>query len=93
MKNLLNLTKKSYPNLVLYILVLIIIVLFGLLIWSGSNKNKTPESIDSFHECADAGYPIMESYPEQCSVPGGQSFVNPAQLDDGVLVHPIAPAE
>lgn len=31
--------------------------------------------ITSFEECAEAGYPIMESYPEQCAVPGGETFV------------------
>lgn len=31
-------------------------------------------NIDSFEDCAAAGYPIMESYPEQCAVPGGKSF-------------------
>lgn len=35
---------------------------------------KSASSIDSFEECAAAGYPIMESYPEQCAVPGGQTF-------------------
>ncbi|MDZ7726063.1 MAG: Gmad2 immunoglobulin-like domain-containing protein [Candidatus Campbellbacteria bacterium] len=34
-------------------------------------KNKT---ITSFEECVEAGYPVMESYPEQCSVPGGETF-------------------
>lgn len=33
-----------------------------------------PQSINSFEECAAAGYPIMESYPRQCAVPGGPSF-------------------
>lgn len=31
-------------------------------------------SIDSFIECAAAGYPIMESYPRRCAVLGGPSF-------------------
>jgi hypothetical protein len=30
--------------------------------------------IQSFDECAAAGYPIQESYPERCTVPGGKSF-------------------
>ena len=34
----------------------------------------TPNSsIHSFEECAQH-YPVMESYPERCAVPGGQSF-------------------
>lgn len=32
-------------------------------------------TVDSYAECKAAGYPIMESYPEQCSA-NGQTFVN-----------------
>lgn len=31
-------------------------------------------NVTSFDECAAAGYPIMESYPERCAAPGGQTF-------------------
>lgn len=31
--------------------------------------------IDNFEECAAAGYPVMESYPEQCRTPDGRLFV------------------
>jgi len=37
---------------------------------SGCGDNQ----ISSFEECASAGYPIMESYPRKCLVPGGKSF-------------------
>ena len=37
--------------------------------------------INSFDECVSAGYPIMESFPEKCSVPGGETFVNEASAD------------
>lgn len=30
--------------------------------------------ISSFEECKAAGYPIMESYPEQCATPDGKHF-------------------
>jgi len=32
------------------------------------------EEINSFEDCAVAGYPIMESYPERCATPDGKSF-------------------
>lgn len=32
-------------------------------------------TINSFASCAAAGYPIMESYPEQCRTPDGVTFV------------------
>jgi hypothetical protein len=31
-------------------------------------------TISSFEQCAQAGYPVLESYPRQCRVPGGQTF-------------------
>ena len=46
-------------------------------------------SITNFDECAAAGNPIMESYPEQCRTPDGRSFVNERQavgpLPDGQM--------
>jgi len=43
--------------------------------------NSTPKpTVTSFEECAAAGYPIMESYPEQCRTPDGETFVNEVAL-------------
>ena len=36
---------------------------------------KSQPVITNFGECAAAGYPIMESYPEQCRTPDGHTFV------------------
>jgi hypothetical protein len=32
--------------------------------------------VSNFAECAAAGYPVMESMPEKCSIPSGKTFVN-----------------
>jgi hypothetical protein len=32
------------------------------------------EGVEDFEGCAEMGYPIMESYPRQCAVPGGETF-------------------
>ena len=37
---------------------------------------NSSSTITTFAECAAAGYPIQESYPEVCKVPGGKSFTN-----------------
>lgn len=34
----------------------------------------TPKHITSFDECVTAGYPVLESYPEQCKTKDGQTF-------------------
>ena len=41
---------------------------------TGCGLFGSAQAIDSFDECAAAGYPIMESYPRQCKVPGGQTY-------------------
>lgn len=42
---------------------------------SGTPEAKPPVVVNSFAECEKAGYPVMESYPRQCRVPGGALFV------------------
>ena len=40
------------------------------------------EQIGSFEECAAAGYPIMESYPRQCRINDGTTFVEEIDVPD-----------
>ena len=48
-------------------------------------KNETKlNSIKNFEDCQQAGYPIAESYPEQCYLPDGRSFTREIQ-DGGVM--------
>ena len=42
-----------------------------------SSRPTTPPEINSFDDCAKAGYPILESYPRQCRAPDGRVFVEP----------------
>lgn len=56
---------------------LIILVGGGLIGFAlGYNQGKR-DNINTYADCVAAGYPVQESYPEVCSVPGGQSFTNP----------------
>jgi hypothetical protein len=43
-------------------------------IYTKNNSASPIQDISTFEECAAAGYPIMESYPERCSVPGGGTY-------------------
>lgn len=38
-------------------------------------------NIDSFEDCVAAGYPVMESYPRQCSVPGIGTFTEDISIE------------
>ncbi|HEX9503252.1 MAG TPA: hypothetical protein VF974_02925 [Patescibacteria group bacterium] len=51
--------------------------------------NPLISSINSFAKCAAAGYPIMQSYPEQCKTPDGLTFVKP----EGVCIQVMAQAK
>jgi hypothetical protein len=75
---------KTRKELLFSKVVLVVLALVGLLVvvwvaW-GLPDNKEAD-INSFEECAAAGHPIQDSYPEVCAVPGadGQRFVNPDQ--------------
>lgn len=55
------------------------LILFAILI-AGTlffflKKEDSVSNIKSFEDCAEAGYPILESYPEQCRTPDGRTFV------------------
>ena len=57
-----------------YFLVLVPLILIYAYIYVNNNSATTVKDIDSYEECVAAGYPIMESYPEQCHVPGGSTY-------------------
>lgn len=72
-------------KIIILLIVVISIIFIGaqiLLNQSDDNEinnnslNTDNSSINSYDECVAAGYPIMESFPEQCAVPGGNTFVN-----------------
>lgn len=44
--------------------------------------------VDSFEECVETGYPVMESYPRQCRTPDGRLFVETVPPDSIVPEKP-----
>ena len=64
------------------IAVFIALLVVGVLIWQTKNKAKS-QNINSFEECAAAGYPIMESYPERCNTPDGRTFTKNVTAQTG----------
>jgi len=58
---------------VIYFIIVGVIILIGVGLWI---YLKSPQiEVQSFDDCVKAGYPVMESYPRQCKVPDGQTFV------------------
>lgn len=63
--------------LIIWLIVLSLLAIIGLVSNKPLRQNDSqPTEINSFAECAAAGNPIMESYPERCSA-GGKTFTNP----------------
>jgi hypothetical protein len=81
------------PLAIIVVATLLVGLGAGFLIGTGDKPGQNTRSINSFEDCAAAGYPIMESYPEQCAVPGGRSFTrqipqtqSPIDPGDGGMV-------
>jgi len=55
--------------------ILIIIIIVGLVGWDYKRIKEAGNIVTNFEECADRGYPILESYPRQCKTPDGKTFV------------------
>lgn len=57
----------------------IVLIIIGLIGWAWyafvSNNSDNQETITNYEECVAGGYPIMETYPEQCRDGRGQTFV------------------
>ena len=63
--------------------LLVGLILFAMVIsytyFNGQHRKYS--NITSFEACVSAGFPIMESYPERCSMPG-KIFTNQLQIKD-----------
>ncbi len=64
------------------IAVFVAMLVVGVLIWQTKDKAKT-QNINTFEECAAAGYPVMESYPERCNTPEGRTFTRQVSQTEG----------
>jgi hypothetical protein len=46
-----------------------------IILYARGGKSGKPSQITNFEQCSAAGYPVMQSYPRQCSLPDGRFFV------------------
>ena len=61
-------------KIIKYLFVLVPFILVYAFFYTKNNSITPTKDISTFEECASAGYPIMEIYPERCKVPGGETF-------------------
>lgn len=77
-----KLNKKGFTAVegLLVVVVIGAIAGAGWYVYQRQNRKEEPKqaTITNFEQCKAAGYPIAESYPEQCHA-NGQSFVNESQ--------------
>jgi len=69
--------KKNVVNAKQAIIILsAAVVLVAIAVAIAAITSRNDARINSYQECADAGYTISQSFPETCSVPEGKSFTN-----------------
>lgn len=68
---------KQKISLIVILVGLAGLALGGFIGFSLGFSRGQQANINSYEECVAAGYPVQESYPEKCSVPGGNSYTNP----------------
>lgn len=82
------------------ILITLIVLLAGALVYTlldsrsnneqDQNNDQQVVTVNSFDECVEAGFPVRESYPAQCTSSGGKSFTqdigNELELKDQISV-------
>lgn len=52
---------------------IMVVVIVAIVFWY-MKKDTDYAAVASFEECVAAGYPIMETFPEQCRTPDGRTF-------------------
>src|SRR3989344_7622585 len=79
-----TMNQKGFVNIFVLIGIVILVGIAGYFIIDPQVFFQKPgEEINSFEECVAAGYPIMESYPEQCKTPDGRSFTKHMTTREG----------
>lgn len=60
---------------IISILIIIVLLIVAVIVYYLSRSEESPEIvINNFEECVAAGNPVMESYPRQCRIEGGETF-------------------
>ncbi len=79
-----NMKKTTIIVIIITISLVIVSYIFGV-----REVNDVDPSISSFDQCIEAGYPSIDSYPEQCETPDGKRFVR--NLPEDELENVISP--
>lgn len=74
-------------NQIFLLYALIVIVLVGGIIIAHQINSFELQNINNYEDCVAAGYPVMESYPEQCVTSDGRNFTRTLPDFCGILIN------
>jgi hypothetical protein len=63
---------KKIIALFFFLLAFLLVIVFWQ--WKFIARTSVEKPVNSFEQCAQAGYQILESYPRQCRTPSGKLF-------------------
>lgn len=69
---------KQKISIIIVLIAIASLALGWIIGFSLGITQRKAANINTYEECVAAGYPVQESYPEKCSVPGGDSYTNPS---------------
>lgn len=84
--------KRNTPFLKILIFVfvgLFTVLAVGLIYYIIQNQNEVV--VTDYESCVAAGNPVLESYPEQCTTPDGQSFARVLTPEERTKINAINP--
>jgi hypothetical protein len=58
--------------------IVVIVILIGIYIYFRNNQQQYL-AVGNYEQCIAAGYPILDTYPQQCKTPDNRTFTNPNQ--------------
>lgn len=58
------------------IIALLVIIAVLAVVFIPKKDDQDAVAVNSFIECSEAGYPILETFPEQCRTPDGRVFTD-----------------
>ncbi len=75
------------------ILVILVFIIVAGAYWILFHSPKKAKVVNSYTECIAAGYPVLESYPQQCRSEDGQTFTEDIgnAVDKANLIHATSP--
>jgi hypothetical protein len=74
-----TLSVKTRKKIIITAVIFVAVFAAALLFYALTHQNTT-NSITNYQECVAKGYPVQESYPSVCRVPGNsQTFTNPTE--------------